>query len=106
MATEMAILMTQAPAIDEAIREGKARSADDAQLAGATLGSMPLVVITSGASMAEIPNWPLAQQRLAALSTQGSLIVADHARHAVQLDAPGIVIDGVKQVLARVSSDP
>lgn len=105
-ATEIAILMTQAPAIDETTREGKARSADDAELAGATLGSMPLVVIASGASMAKIPNWPLAQQRLAALSTQGSLIVADHASHAVQLDAPGIVIDGVKQVLERVSSDP
>jgi len=106
IATQMAILMTQAPAIDETTREGKARSADDAELAGATLGSMPLVVIASGASMAEIPNWPSAQQRLAALSTQGSLIVADHAGHAVQLDAPGIVIDGVKQVLESVSSDP
>ena len=105
-AKEMAILMTQIPAIDETTREGKARSADDAQLARARLGSMPLVVIASAASMAEIPNWPMAQRELAALSTQGSLVVAEHAGHAVQLDAPGIVIDGVKQVLERASSGP
>jgi pimeloyl-ACP methyl ester carboxylesterase len=105
-ATEMALLMTQTDAIDETTREGEARSADDATLAKSTLGSMPLLVIASAASMAEIPNWPTAQRRLAELSTQGTLVVAEHAGHAVQLEDPGIVIDGVEQVLAGVRSDP
>ncbi len=105
MATEMALLMTQADAIEETLREGKGRSADDAALAKSTLGSIPLVVIASAASMAEIPNWPLAQRRLAALSTQGSLIVAQRAGHAVHLEDPAIVISGVEQVLARIRSD-
>lgn len=105
-ATEMALLMTQADAIEETVREGEARSADDATLAKSTLGSMPLLVIASAASMADIPNWPMSQRRLAALSTQGTLVIAEHARHAVQLEDPGFVIDGVEQVLARVRSDP
>ena len=105
-AKEMALLMTQADAIDETIREGEARAADDATLAGSTLGATPLLVIASAASMAEIPNWPMAQRRLAALSTQGTLVVAENAGHAVHLEDPGIVIDGVKQVLARIRNDP
>lgn len=105
IATEMALLMTQAAAIDETTKEGLARSADDAALASATLGSMPLVVIASAASMAEIQNWSAAQQELAALSTRGKLVVAEHSGHAVQLEEPGIVIDGIGQVLAEVRRD-
>lgn len=105
IATEMALLMTQADAIDETTKEGLARSADDAALAGATLGSMPLVVIAAAVSMADIPNWSTAQQELAALSTRGGLIVAEHSGHAVQLEEPGIVIDGIGQVLAEVRGD-
>lgn len=105
IATEMALLMTQADAIDETTKEGLARSANDAALASATLGSMPLVVIASAASMAEIPDWSEAQQDLATLSTRGSLVVAEHSGHAVQLEEPGIVIDGIGQVLAEVRGD-
>lgn len=102
IATEMALLMTQADAIDETTKEGLARSANDAALASARLGSMPLVVIASAASMDEIPNWSEAQQDLAALSTRGRLVVAEHSGHAVQLEEPGLVIDGISQVLAEV----
>lgn len=105
IATEMALLMTQADAIDETTKEGLARSADDAALASSTLGSMPLVVIASAASMAEIPNWSAAQHELAALSTRGRLVIAEHSGHAVQLEEPGIVIDGIGQVLAEVRGD-
>lgn len=105
MATEMALLMTQADAIDETTKEGLARSANDAALASATLGAMPLVVIASADSMAEIPNWSEAQQDLATLSTRGRLVVAEHSGHAVQLEEPGIVVDGISQVLAEVRGD-
>ena len=105
IATEMALLMTQADAIDETTKEGLARSADDAALASASLGSMPLVVIAAAASMVEIPNWSAAQQELAILSTRGRLVVAEHSGHAVQLEEPGIVIDGIVQVLTEVRGD-
>ena len=104
IAAEMVLLQTRSAAIVETTKEGLARSADDMALAGSTLGSMPLVVIASKASMADIPNWPTAQRELAALSTQGRLVVADKSGHAIHLDQPGIVIDGITEVLAKVRS--
>lgn len=102
IATEIVLLQTQTAAIEETTKEGLARAADDAALAGSTLGSMPLVVIAAAASMTDIPNWSTAQQEMAALSTQGSLVIAEHSGHAVQFEQPGIVIDGVSQVLAEI----
>jgi pimeloyl-ACP methyl ester carboxylesterase len=102
IAAEMALLQTQSTAIDETTKEGLARAADDAALTSATLGSMPLVVIAAAASMAEIPNWSTAQHEMAALSSQGSLVVAERSGHAVQIEQPDIVIDGIGQVLAEV----
>ncbi len=102
VATEIALLQTQAMAIDETTKEGLARTADDRALASSTLGSMPLVVIASAASMAGIPNWSAAQHELAALSTQGKLVIAERSGHAIQLEQPGIVIDGVAHVLSEV----
>lgn len=105
IAAEMVLLQTQAAAIDETTKEGLARSADDAALTDADLGSVPLTVIAASASMAEIPNWSTAQRELAALSTQGRLVVAEHSGHAVQLEQPGIVIDGISQVLAAIRGE-
>ncbi len=105
IAAEMVLQQTQDAAIDETTKEGLARSADDAALADTTLGSMPLVVISAAASMAEIPNWPMAQRELAALSTQGKLVVAEHSGHTVQIEEPAIVIDGISQVIALVRSE-
>jgi pimeloyl-ACP methyl ester carboxylesterase len=104
IAAEMVLLQTRSAAIVETTKEGLARSADDMALAGSTLGSMPLVVIAAKASMAYIPNWPTAQRELAALSTRGRLVVADKSSHAIHLDQPGIVIDGIAEVLAKVRS--
>lgn len=102
LAAEMVLLQTRTAAIDETTREGLERSADDAALAISSLGSMPLVVIAAGQSLAGIPHWSMAQRELAALSTRGRLVVAEHSGHAVQLEEPGIVIDGIRQVLAEV----
>jgi pimeloyl-ACP methyl ester carboxylesterase len=104
IAAEMVLLQTRSAAIEATTKEGLARSADDAALAGSTLGSMPLVVIAAAASMAGIPNWPTAQRELAALSTQGRLVVAEKSGHAVHLDQPGIVIEAIGEVLAKVRS--
>jgi len=105
IAAEMVLLQTQAAAIDETTKEGLARSADDAALARSTLGAIPLVVIAASASLADIPNWPTAQRELAALSTQGRLVVAQQSGHAVQLEQPGIVIDGISQVVSKVRAE-
>lgn len=105
IAAEMALLQTQTAAIDETTKEGLARAADDAALAKSTLGSIPLVVIAAAASLANIPNWSTAQQEMAALSTQGSLVIAEHSGHAVQLEEPGIILDAIDDVVAKVRAD-
>lgn len=104
IAKEMVLLQTQAAAIDEATKEGLARAADDGELARSTLGSIPLVVIAAAASMANIPNWSTAQLEMAALSTRGSLVVAESG-HAVQLEEPGIILDAIDDVVAKVRAD-
>lgn len=100
--TEMALLQTQPLAIEATTAEGLARTADDAVLAKSSLGSLPLVVIAAGDSMLTTPNWSEAQQALAKLSSNGRLVVAAHSSHAVHLDQPNVVIDGVREVLASV----
>ncbi|MBN9309944.1 alpha/beta hydrolase [Devosia sp.] len=105
IATEMALLQTQTAAIDETTREGLVRAADDATLASSTLGSIPLAVIAASASMAEIPNWSTAQRELAALSTRGRLVIAEHSGHAVHIEQPRIVIDAIRQVVSEVRAE-
>jgi pimeloyl-ACP methyl ester carboxylesterase len=73
---------------------------------GATgnLGDLPLVVITHGqpfpGPMATLEKyWAAGQQRLAALSTSGELVVARNSNHMVQMDEPQVVIDAIRRVL-------
>jgi pimeloyl-ACP methyl ester carboxylesterase len=84
-AREMALLQTNAAAIDETYREGIARSANDDVLAGQTLGDLPLVVIAAEDSMTSGAGWAGAQEALSDLSTNGSLVVATGSGHYVQL---------------------
>ena len=44
--------------------------------------------------------WLGLQTELAALSTQGELVIADKSGHHIQLDQPNLVIDAIEQVLA------
>ncbi len=80
----------------------------------ATLGELPLVVLTRGraASAADLPGadeamlevldrtWFEMQAELASLSTRASLIVVPEAGHAIPLEAPARVVDAVKIVMA------
>ncbi|HWA17646.1 MAG TPA: alpha/beta hydrolase [Devosia sp.] len=99
LAQEMVLLQTQPNAVAETTAEGLARSADDDELADATLGDMPLAVIAARQSMDGIAGWPEAQRALAALSSKGSLVVAETS-HAIPLERPDIVVDAVLSVLA------
>jgi pimeloyl-ACP methyl ester carboxylesterase len=103
-ALTMELLQTSPPAIEEALQEGLARADDDAALAAASLGSLPLVVIAAGANMTGLAHWDEAQHALADLSTNGRLVVANGSGHYVQLEQPGLVIDGIRQVVASARS--
>ena len=100
LAQKMALLQTGPNTIEETTAEGLARSVDDATLASSTLGSMPLIVIAAGDSLNNIPGWRGAQEGLATLSTRGRLVVAEDSHHAIHLEAPTVVIDAVRDILA------
>jgi pimeloyl-ACP methyl ester carboxylesterase len=104
LAQQLVLLETAPNAVAATTAEAMARSANDAELAATTLGSMPLAVIAAKASMIGIAGWPEAQRALAALSGKGSLVVADTG-HAVQLEQPDLVIDAVLSVLDQARRD-
>jgi pimeloyl-ACP methyl ester carboxylesterase len=101
LSTEIALAQTGANAIAETTLEGLSRTADDKTLASTSLGSLPLVVIAAGESMRDLPGWPAAQKAMAALSTNGRLVVADGSGHAVHLTEPAFVIDAAGSVIAE-----
>jgi pimeloyl-ACP methyl ester carboxylesterase len=101
LASQMALFATNPTAIAETTHEGLNRTADDAALAAATLGSMPLVVIAAGKKMSE-PDWAAAQTALSNLSTVGQLIVAEDSGHAVHLERPAIVVDAINRVIDAI----
>ena len=101
LATQMALAQTESDAIAATILEGLSRTADDASLASAKLGSIPLIVVAAGERMRNVPGWSAAQEAMAALSTNGRLVVAEHSGHAVHLVEPEIVIDAALSVVAE-----
>jgi pimeloyl-ACP methyl ester carboxylesterase len=89
--------------LDTTTAEAIAREASDAQLAAApSLGDLPLVVLASDKNITGLANWAEAQRLMAALSTQGELVVPAGSGHYIQWDHPAVVIDAVAQVVAQV----
>jgi len=78
-----------------------AESATQVQNLGA-LGDLPLRVVKAGLRPADDypPDavWNEVQNKLAALSSNGRLILADTSGHFVQLEQPDLVVDTVRQV--------
>jgi pimeloyl-ACP methyl ester carboxylesterase len=103
-ATEMVLQQTTPEAIAATTAEGMARAADDAALAGTSLGALPLVVIAADASLSELPKWQVAQVQMAALSSRGRLVVAGHSGHDVPIERPAVVIDAVRTVVSDIRS--
>lgn len=101
VATAMTLQQTQDADIATTTAEGRARAADDAKLAGATLGDIPLVVIGSRANMEGMQAWNDAQHQMATLSTQGRLVTADSG-HFVQLQRPAVVTEAVNDIVSAV----
>ena len=104
LATQMALFQTNPAAITTTTQEGLNRTADDEALAATGLASMPLIVIAAGENMSN-PDWAAAQNAMAKLSTNGTLIVAEGSGHAVHLDQPAIVINAIGHVVDEIHGD-
>jgi pimeloyl-ACP methyl ester carboxylesterase len=102
---EMALFASGERMLAATTAEGLDRAADDAQLQAApSLRDLPLIVLAAGQNMAQMPNWPEAQRRQAALSTNGRLIVAESSGHYIHWEQPALVIDAVRQVIEKARS--
>ena len=44
-------------------------------------------------------GWREGQQHLAALSTNGKLIVADHSNHMIHTDQPEVIVEAIRTVI-------
>lgn len=62
-------------------------------------------MITHGlpsADATEEANWQEHQQKLAALSTNSRPILAQESGHEIQMQQPDLVVDAIREVLAKV----
>lgn len=88
----------------------------------ASLGDMPLIVLTAGVPISDradsLPiafspeilyqvdrTWFELQEELASLSTNSSWIVVDGATHFIHMDQPQVVIDAIHDILRQVTTD-
>jgi pimeloyl-ACP methyl ester carboxylesterase len=103
--TEGVLLKTSRQGVDAQTAEGLERAADDALLQAApSLGDRPVIVLAAGQKVAHEPIWAEAQRRLAALSSDGQLIIAEGSGHDIHWEQPTLVIDAVRQVVDDVRS--
>lgn len=101
----MALLATRQNAIDATDGEARARTASDAELRGTpALGSLPLIVLVSDQSIADLPHWAEAQRLQAAQSSGGRMVIASQSSHSIHWDRPDLVISSVREVVARARS--
>lgn len=68
------------------------------------LGNLPLIVVAHGQPFPGMfapleVRFREGQQRLAALSSNSELVIAERANHNINLDAPEIVVDAVRRVV-------
>ena len=74
------------------------------------LGSTPLVVVTHGTPLTGSQEfledgWAEAQLRLAALSTDSKLLVAEQSGHAISLDQPEFVVDLIRDLIGKTARE-
>ncbi len=94
-------------ALDTVARESDAFNHDiDSDELPAPLGNLPLIVVAAG-DPHRTAMMPL-QKELAALSTQGKLIVAEDSDHNIHADQPQLIVDAVKDLATFMpsSNDP
>ena len=109
-------------AVSSELRNANMANSDDTTMddkesarVAASLGTLPLVVLTrgdanglSGLTADEGRRadaaWKAGHDRLAALASEGINVVVPHAGHFIQLDQPDIVIAQIKRIIAKARS--
>ena len=115
MADEFVALMVRAPSLEASRSEGESFLHGGDFPAGATLGDLPLVVLTAGRAAASgLPPTEAAafrklwvdelQPELARLSTRGRRTIVDGSGHLIPIEKPQAVVDAVQEVV--VASRP
>ncbi len=71
-----------------------------------SLGDIPLIVIThgipfTGGQAFQEEWWPAAMERLASLSSNSELLVAEHSGHSIMWDEPELVVDAVRKLISQ-----
>lgn len=76
-----------------------------------SLGDLPLTVLTRGKEVTQggilqerEKAWQVLQQELAALSSQGTQIIAYNSGHSIHLDQPELVFNAAQEMLAKIRS--
>ena len=73
------------------------------------LGDIPLIVIThgipyTGGRAFQEEWWPAAMERLADLSSNSELIVAENSGHPIMWDEPDLVVDSVRRLISKTEN--
>ena len=101
----IALLATRQNAINATDREARARAANDAELrAEPAMGPLPLIVLVSDQSIANVPHWAEAQRLQTGRSSEGRMVIASESSHAIHWDRPELVISSVQEMVARARS--
>jgi pimeloyl-ACP methyl ester carboxylesterase len=96
---EMALIAVQQDTLNTMVTEGAGGMTNDTQLQAATLGNMPLVVLTARTTMQAEPRWEKAQQAQVALSTNSRWQIVENSSHMIQWDQSATVIGAVQTVI-------
>lgn len=94
------VLGTRLHAVEAAQAEYIGQFADNEALAAASLGDLPMVVLAAGKGGMAYEGWAEAQERLAAQSTQGRLVVLADANHDIPSSDPEAFIAAIAEVVA------
>jgi pimeloyl-ACP methyl ester carboxylesterase len=87
-----------------------------------SLGDLPLIVLSAGATYAELPEVVVMsigedviaqmeqvsqelQQELVGLSSQGEQVIAEQSGHFIQWDQPELVIDAIRKLVEQVGGE-
>ncbi len=101
---QMTVFGTSDQMLNTMRAESKGSTANDAQLSSATLGDLPVIVLTASTSFELQPGWREAQAALVALSSNSLQIVVEGASHEIHWDHPAQVVDAIWQVVDAVRS--
>ena len=105
--TRYARVLARAQAMATATDELRRSGAANEELADASLGDLPLVVLSHATPFPDAVQeeaWQASQQELCSRSTRGTLVSAQGAAHSVMLARPDLVVEAINAVLAEAAA--